>query len=196
MRERLTLAALFVWVAYLLGAEMKPRLVGDVLRVNPTPTFRFLTGKPLDNLKNGSTVAYDIQLSLLNDARLVESKAIERFVFSYDLWEERFSVVQLTAKQSRSARSVVQNLTAEAAEQWCVDRVGVAFAGLDRTRNYRLRMEVRADVPRRRERLTAEPVNEPPVSLATLIDLFSRPATDKQRTWIEESSLFRLDNLK
>lgn len=194
MRERLALAALFVWVAYLLGATVKPRLVGDLLRLDAPGTFHFLTGKPLENLRDGSTVAYDIQLALLNDQRVAEAKALERFVFSYDLWEERFTVAQLTARGSRNPRTTVSNLTAEAAEQWCVDRVGVSFAGLDRTRNYRLRIEVRADGPRRRER--AEAASEPPVSLATLIDLFSRPATDKQRTWAAESSPFRLDNLK
>lgn len=194
MRERLALAALFVWVAYLLGAEVKPRLVGDVLRANVPSTFHFVTGKPLENLKDGSTVAYDVQLSLLNDQRVIEARSVERFVFSYDLWEERFSVAQLTGRSSRSPRTTVTNLTAEAAEQWCVDRVGLSFAGLDRGRSYRLRIEVRADGPRRRERI--EPANEPPVSLATLIDLFSRPATDRQRAWASESSPFRLDNLK
>ena len=194
MRERGALAILLGWAVLLLGAEVKPRLAGDLLRANVAPTFHFVTGRPLENLKSGSTVTYDVQIALVNDQRVMEARGAERFVFSYDLWEERFSVAQLTARGSRSARTTVTNLTAGAAEQWCIDRVGLSFAGLDRSRSYRLRLEVRADGPRRRERV--DPATEPPVSLATLIDLFSRPATDRQRAWVTESDPFRLDNLK
>ncbi len=175
----------------LWGDELRPRLAGDTLRVS-TGNLRLLSGRPLENLKNGSTVAYDFQLTALNDARLIQSRTVERFVFSYDLWEERFSIVQLTARDGRQPRAAVANLLPDAAEQWCIERLALPVTGLDRNRNLRLRLEIRADEPRRAHRAA----DEPPVSLATLIDLFSRPARREQRFWVLETQSFRLDTLK
>ena len=175
----------------LWGDELRPRLAGDTLRVS-SANLRLLSGRPLESLKNGATVTFDFQLSALNESRLVQSRAAERFVFSYDLWEERFSVFQLTAKDSRQPRASAANLLPDAAEQWCIERLAVPATTLDRTQPLRLRLEVRADEPRR-----ASGRNEdPPVSLAALIDLFSRPARREQRFWVLESPPFRLDTLK
>ena len=149
-----------------------------------------LTGRPLDSLKNGATVTFDFQLTALNETRLVQARTAERFVFSYDLWAERFSVVQLTARDARRARASAANLLPDAAEQWCLERLALPAANLDRNRPLRMRLEMRADEPSRAG------VNDPPVSLATLIDLFSRPARREQRYWVLESTPFRLDSLK
>jgi len=153
--------------------------------------LRLLSGRPLESLKNGSTVTFDFQLVALNDARLVQARTAERFVFSYDLWEERFSVVQLTAKDARQPRATAANLLPDAAEQWCMERLTLPAATLDRNRPLRLRLEIRADEPRR-----ARQSEDPPVSLATLIDVFSRPARREQRFWVLETPTFRLDTLK
>lgn len=174
----------------LWGDELRPRLAGDSLRVSPA-NLRLLAGRPLESLKNGSTVTFDFGLAALNEARIVQARTAERFVFSYDLWEERFSVVQLTAKDSRQPRASAANLLPDAAEQWCMERLAVPAAALDRAQPLRLRLEIRADEPRRSGRN-----EDPPVSLAALIDLFSRPARREQRFWVLESTPFRLDTLK
>jgi hypothetical protein len=174
----------------LSGDELRPRLAGDTLRVS-SANLRLLTGRPLESLKNGSIVSFDFQLVALNEARLVQAKTAERFVFSYDLWEEKFSVVQLTARETRIARATAANLLADAAEQWCLERLALPAAGLDRARPHRLRLEIRADEQRR-----TRGAEEPPVSLSTLIDLFSRPARREQRSWVLETQAFRLDTLK
>lgn len=152
--------------------------------------MRLLSGRPLESLKNGSTVTFDFQLGALNDARIVQARTAERFVFSYDLWEERFSVVQLTAKD-RQPRATAANLLPEAAEQWCIERLALPAATLDRSRPLRLRLEIRADEPRRPRQN-----EDPPVSLATLIEVFSRPARREQRLWVVETPTFRLDTLR
>ena len=178
------------------GDELRPRLVGDTLRVT-SPNLRLLTGRPLDSLKNGATVTFDFGLVALNETRLVQARTAERFVFSYDLWAERFSVVQLTAKDTRQSRAPVRqpesvaNLAADAAEQWCMDRLILPSHPFDRARPLRLRLEIRAGEPRRGDSKT-----DPPVSLATLIDLFSSPARREQRLWVLETSPFQLDTLK
>ena len=78
---------------------------GDNLHV-AAPTLHFLTGKPLERLKYGDVVAYVAQLELLNEARTVLVRPQKgRFVVSYALWEEKFSVTQLGSTwQSRRAR--------------------------------------------------------------------------------------------
>lgn len=189
----------------LMGDELRPHLVGDTLHVT-SPNLRLLVGRPLESLKNGATVTFDFGLVALNETRLVQARTAERFVFSYDLWAERFSVVQLTAKDVRQSRASganvsganvsgaivsVANLPADAAEQWCLERLVLPSTALDRARPLRLRLEIRADEPRR-----GNGKADPPVSLATLIDLFSSPARREQRLWVLETSPFRLDTLK
>ncbi len=174
----------------LRGDELRPHLVGDTLRVT-SPNLRLLAGRPLESLKNGSTVTFDFGLVALNETRLVQARTAERFVFSYDLWAERFSVVQLTAKDARQSRASAANLVADAAEQWCIERLALPSTTLNRTRTLRLRLEIRADEPRR-----GDGKADPPVSLATLIDLFSSPARREQRLWVLETSPFQLDTLK
>ena len=176
----------------LWGDELRPRLIADTLRVS-TANLHLLAGRPLESLKNGATVTFDFELAVLNETRLVQARTAERFVFSYDLWAERFSVVQLTTRETRQPSASTANLVADAAEQWCLDRLALPAASLDRARPLRLRLEMRADEPRR---AGADGAPEPPVSLTTLIDLFSRPARREQRYWVLESSPFRLDTLK
>ncbi len=171
--------------------ELRPRLTGDTLRV-ASANLRLLSGRPLESLKNGSTVTFDFQLAALNDVRIVQARAAERFVLSYDLWQERFSVVQLTAKSDRQPRASVANLLPDAAEQWCLERLTLPVTTLDRAQPLRLRLEIRADEPKRAGRQN----DDPPVSLATLIDLFSRPARREQRFWVLETPPLRLDTLK
>jgi hypothetical protein len=188
----LAVASTLAFCVGLSGDELRPRLAGDTLRVS-SANLRLLTGRPLESLKNGSTVTFDFQLVALNDMRIVQARTAERFVFSYDLWEERFSVVQLTARDTRQPRASAASLLAEAAEQWCIERLALPAGSLDRAGQHRLRLEIRADEPRRAASRTNE---EPPVSLATLIDLFSRPARREQRYWMFETQPFRLDTLK
>src|ERR1700674_3045664 len=82
---------------------------GDNLHVS-APGLHFLIGKPLERLKDGASVAYIAQLTLLSDDHVTEFKRRQgRFVVSYALWEEKFSVSQLgtlPGPAPGSARSV------------------------------------------------------------------------------------------
>jgi hypothetical protein len=181
----LTAGALLCALA-LLAQEIKPRLVGDTLRIS-TKGVTFLTGKPLDAVRKGATVNFDLQLSLITDQRTTAAKSVERFVFSYDIWEERYSVVQLTTRQA------VNNLTLEAAQQWCIDRMGVNVATVNKATSHHLRLDIRGDEPRRRARRDQD---DPPIALAALVDIFSRPARPTQGSWTYQTAVFRLDSLK
>jgi hypothetical protein len=107
------------WLAASLGApfavglvapSLGLRLDGDDLRI-AAPRLHFLSGKPLEKLKDGATVVFLAQLSLSTEVNAPAIKrAVDRFVVSYDLWEEKFSVTSTGLE-----RATVTNLSSEAA---------------------------------------------------------------------------------
>src|ERR1051326_9168696 len=80
-----------LWASELLSVTWD----GDDLHVS-APQLHFLAGKPLDRLKDGAAVVFLSQLTLTTDKFSTSLRRTpERFVFSYDLWEEKFSVTKL-----------------------------------------------------------------------------------------------------
>ena len=59
------------------------------------PHMHFLTGNPLERLQHGAQVPFDFKVSLYsgNSSHLFRQLA-ERFLVSYDVWGEQFSVVK------------------------------------------------------------------------------------------------------
>src|ERR1035438_6117533 len=95
--------------------SMKVSFDGDNLHVN-TPSLHFLNGKPMERLKDGDVVAYVTQLDLLDESRTLLLRQIKgRFVISYALWEEKFSVTMLGSAPGNSPR-VAEGLSAAGAE--------------------------------------------------------------------------------
>ena len=160
---------------------------GDDLHV-AAPQIHFLAGKPLDRLHDGLSVVFLTQLTLTTDnfATALRRNA-GRFVFSYDLWEEKFSVTKLGEGQR-----TVSHLTAAAAEAWCLDNIAISSTGLPQDRPFWLRFELRA----------AEPRDEPAVlgdsglNLTRLIEIFSRRPRAQQPQWTVEAGPLRLADLK
>jgi hypothetical protein len=168
------------------AAELTVRRTGDEIRVI-APRMRLLEGRTLERLHNGMAVGFEFQLSLLGDGkRSVLRRSTTRFVVSYDLWEEKFSVARVTGP-TRSA----SHLSAEAAETWCVDQLALPFADLPPQNPVSLRLEVRAEDAERRAR-----DNETGLSLTDLIDVFSRTGRTAQQRWNLESNSFRPADLK
>src|SRR5689334_2066738 len=91
-RRTWLLAGLAIPLSRLRAAEsLNVSFDGDNVRV-AAPGLHFLTGKPLERLKDASTVTFLSQLTLFSDARGTIIKRVpERLVVSYDLWEEKFS---------------------------------------------------------------------------------------------------------
>lgn len=118
------------------------RYDGDVLHVAP-PSVHFLTGKPLQRLKDGAAVAYVGQVDLLNESRVSVRQQRSRFVVSYALWEERFSVTQL----GREPRTV-DGLSAGATETWCFESLALSTMGIPSDRYFWLRFDLRTGGPR------------------------------------------------
>jgi hypothetical protein len=159
---------------------------GDNLRV-AAPDLHFLVGKPLERLKDASTVTFLSQLTLFSDAHgTVFKRAAERLVVSYDLWEEKFSVTI-----PGGSKRHIPNVSAREAESWCLENLAISALGVERSRPFWLRFELRtAD----RHEL-ASVVGDSGVSLSGLIDLFSRKPGAGEPSWVRTHGPFRLQDL-
>src|SRR5437763_8342294 len=94
-----------LWLATCFSAPLgwgmsAPRLLirregPSSLRVS-APQIRFLTGKPLEQLKNGASVSFALQVSVTSSesASSLLGRVFDRFVVSYDLWEEKFKATR------------------------------------------------------------------------------------------------------
>ena len=126
---------------------MKVTYDGDNLHVT-APTLHFLTGAPLNRLKDGASVAYVAQLELLDDSRSSVLRPQKgRFVVSYALWEETFSVTHLGSTPGSPPRSA-EGLSLGAAEAWCFDNLTMSTLGLSPTVYYWLRLALRTGTER------------------------------------------------
>ena len=151
---------------------MKVIYDGDNLHV-AAPNLHFLTGKPLERLKYGDVVAYVLQLELLNEARTIVLRPQKgRFVVSYALWEEKFSVTQLASTPGVPPRTV-EGLSATDAETWCFNNLTMSTLGLAPNQYYWLRLELRTGTAR-----DFADDNKIGISIKDLIDLLGRKNTE------------------
>lgn len=183
------------WLVAAAAAAIPAALWADALRVRldadqlrfAAPSLNFLTGRPLERLKNGAGVHFDLHLTLWADSRsTVRHRAAERFTLSYDLWEEKFSVAHW-----RNPRSSASHLTPAAAQSWCLDRLSLPASDLPPGRNFWVRLEVRAADPAEPPMLEGSILN-----LTQLIELLSRPGRAGQNRWSAEAGPLRIEDLK
>ena len=171
----------------LCAQELMVQPAGDQIHV-AAPKLQFLIGKPLEKIQNGRAIAFDFQLSALSEARSsVLKRSFERFVISYDLWEEKFSVTRMRSKGSSASR-----LTARAAETWCLENIMLPSAGLPADAPIWVRLDIRAQETKQRT-----PVGEEGIALSTLVEIFSRAGNDrKPDQWRVEAGPVRLADLR
>jgi hypothetical protein len=163
-----------------------PRHVGGEIHVT-APTLHFLTGKSLSRLHDGAAVPFDFQLTIVaaGSKNNVVARALERFTISYDVWEEKFSVVR-----ERDFRRSGMRLSAASAESWCLDNIVILASLLPAGQQFSARLEIRS--AEAKEPLAASSG----INLATLIEIFSRPSRPQQDRWSVESAPFQLADLK
>jgi hypothetical protein len=152
-------------------------------------SLHFLTGQSLSRLHDGATVPFDFQLVVFTGSgtsqNTVVARALERFVVSYDVWEEKFSVVRV-----RDFHRSAMRLSAAGAESWCLENLFVPAASLPAGQPLWARLEIRT--AESKEPLPADSG----INLSTLIEIFSRPSRPQQDRWSVESAPFQLDGLK
>jgi hypothetical protein len=138
---------------------------GDNLHV-ATPGLHFLTGKPLERLRDAATVVFLSQLTVFSDDRdTVFRRLPERIIVSYDLWEEKFAVsIPGPAARSKSHMEAAQ------AEAWVIDGLAVSALGIDPTRQFWLEFELRTADRRELSKL----VGDTGISVSSLIEMVTR----------------------
>ncbi|MFN0100611.1 MAG: hypothetical protein ACKV2U_00835 [Bryobacteraceae bacterium] len=153
-----------------------------VLRV-AAPNLHFLTGKTLRRLQDGAGLVFSLQLSVSSDQfRTVSRRQVERFVVSFDLWEEKFAVVRLGV-----AKRQASHLSREAAERWMFDHSSMPLHGLTPDVAHWVRADLRADDPRDAGGFLLDPT----VTLTRLVEWFGRAQRGETERWSLEHGPFR-----
>ncbi|HEU0121144.1 MAG TPA: hypothetical protein VFQ91_11515 [Bryobacteraceae bacterium] len=152
-----------------------------VLRV-AAPNLRFLEGKTLRRLQDGAGLVFSLQLSLSTDQfRTISRRQLDRYVVSFDLWEEKFAVVRLGG-----ARQQASHLSKEATERWMFDHTGLPAQGLSPDSAHWVRAELRADDPRDAGGFLLDPT----VTLTRLVEWFGRAQRGEAERWNLEHGPF------
>ncbi|MCU1263604.1 MAG: hypothetical protein JWO80_6489 [Bryobacterales bacterium] len=157
------------------------------------PSLHFLTGKPLERLKDGATVSFFGQLSISNDANAtVQARAIARFALSYDIWEEKFKATRFSISKTETPARSASNLSAAAAEAWCLDNLTIDASQFPPSKPIWIRLELRAEDGQDSPGV----VGDPGINLTRLIELFSRPPHIKEPGWRLDVGPLRLADLR
>jgi hypothetical protein len=192
-----TLAALLggaVWSVQaieLAHPNLNVRLDGEYLRLT-APHLNFLTGKALDRLRSGLSVAYVGQISVTPGPASVvaDARTVVRFALSYDIWEERFSVTRFA--ESPELTRTISHLSSQAAESWCLDNLTIPKSRVPAERPFYVQLDLRAEDPKE----PAGIVGEPGINLSRLIQIFSSPAKGAQPHWTRSDGPFRMAELR
>ncbi len=166
-----------------VGAEaLQLRVSGDKLFVTATK-LDLIQGPVLQLLKTGNTASFDFHLSLWAGAKTNPRRpAFERFVVSYDLWEEKFSVTGLRKPQVSASR-----LAAPAVPAWCLEHISVPIAGIAQNTQVWAKLEI--DLV---EKQSSPATDESSINLANLVEILSRTNRGTQKHWEFETGPTRL----
>jgi hypothetical protein len=157
------------------------------------PHMHFLTGKSLERLQHGAQVPFDFKISLYSGTRShLFSQLAERFLVSYDVWGETFSVVK-----TQSPKNSISHLDVAEAELWCLKQMPMNPVGLDETEKFWARVEVRVPPD---GKLTnpfgRDSISESGINLTGLIELFSKPPASAQFHTMSEAGPWTLEEVK
>jgi hypothetical protein len=192
MRSRATRWTLLAIMVACAALALSPqgliaRWTGDHLQVTPIG-LHFLTGKALDRLHDGAAVPFVFRLALFDNPQPPPlQSSLARFIVSYDVWSERFKIVQ----QSLGARKAVTNLASNAAEAWCVNQMALSVVNVPADRDIWIRLDIRAEDP-----MPRTPIADAGFSLSAVMDAITRPPRSETQEWNAETAPFRLNSLR
>ena len=178
---------LTTYPAVLRAQSLNVRLDGNQIRIG-APGLRFLNGEAIQRLRDGATVTYVFDVVATEGrygARLAQ--ATYRFVFSYDLWEEKYAVARLD-----SPPRSISHLSSSAAETWCLDALALPISGLSPTDPFWVSVEYRAEDPPP----AADESDNSGFTLGGLIDIFSRRNQKQQPRGSRDGGPFRLSDVR
>lgn len=173
-----------------------PLVAADALRVELRGTdvlvgitrLNLVDGPVATRLRNGLPVAFDFHLALWSGSKSnLRRRAFERFVVSYDLWEERYAVTGL-----RKPRISATRLKPEEIGPWCLRNIKLTELDLSRDKQIWVRLDVNAADPKQ----SNEIFDDNGVSLVNLIETLSRPAKGDTRHWTFETGALQVAELR
>jgi hypothetical protein len=187
-RRDCLLALLFAPMAKALSAQpLLVRLDGDYVHIT-APQLQFLSGKTLERLHDGASVAFLAQISLSLDANAtVQARSVARFALSYDIWEETFSVTRL--QQNRRTSS---HLSLDAAQNWVLDNLTLGAGEVPRDRPFWLRFDLREEDTQD----GLEIIGGSGINLTRLVEIFSRPPSAAQPHWTLDVGPIRMADIR
>jgi hypothetical protein len=160
---------------------------GDFLRIT-APQLHFLSGKALERLHDGSTVNYVMKLTVAAAHYGKPAFTLqERFSVSYDLWEEKYSVVPSRADGRGASR-----LSAAMMEAWLLEAVTIPIRSIPEQHPFQIHLECYADIAE----IEAGEKRSAGLTLAGLIDVLSRKDEEKPQFWKAATTRLRLNDLK
>jgi hypothetical protein len=115
------------------------------------------------------------------------ARSAGRFAVSFDIWEEKFAVTRLG-----NPRRSTSHLAAAEAEAWCLENMVLTAAGLSPDTAFWIRLDVRTEANGE----GPTPGEEVGVTLARLVDLFSRPQREGETRRRAEAGPLRLKDLR
>lgn len=151
------------------------------------PDVHFLTPKIVERLRaSADTQAFVSQLSIFSGQTDAPMRlgAPRRFIVSYSIWEETFKVA-IPGLGSQEGLSVAQ------AESWCMERMAISASGLEPSRPFRMRFELRSFS---RPDLTRV-LGDSGLSIVSLVDILSRKPGMGEQQWSRETGWLRLIDL-
>lgn len=183
------IALLTLFLQPLAAQIITPRL-NDGKIVVTALNLNFLQGKTLDRLRNGQAVSFDFQLQIFDGAKPL-ARSLQRFVLSYDLWEESFSAVQMSQSSPRTPLYSTARLKSEALAGWCLGRMVLPFPAVDKAKPLTLQLEIRSSGTR----ITNPLRPQGSVDLGVLVEIFSRPPDPSELRFTAQSQPFTLGTL-
>ena len=173
------------------GDELAPPLFdGDNLQPVLPPKFHFLTGKPLERLNGGNTVAFLAQISLYTDDKhtTVKNSPVQRFILSQDIWDRTFKVsIPNFGPHERTGLTVAQ------AESWCLENLYISTAGVPRDQPLWMKFTMKTV----HQDDLARVIGDDRISLTSFFEYISRRAGAGEPQWVYETMrAFRLQDLK
>jgi len=179
------LLAIFVLPVVLAAQSLELRLENGQMRF-AAAQLRLFTGDPLRQLHDGASVVYVFKLSLRGERRgAAIAQATYRFVASYDLWEEKFSITEVEPGRRSASR-----LSESAAQTWCMDALALPTSGVATDRPLWASLEYEAeDTGGDSSRDSASPIG-------ALIDIFSKRSPKQPVRGTRETGPFRLSQLR
>ena len=170
-----------------------PLFDGDNLQPVLPPKFHFLTGKPLERLNGGNTVAFVAQLSLFTDEKhtTVKNSPIERFILSQDIWDRTFKVTIPSFMPHDKT-----GLTSAQAESWCLDKIYISTAGVPKDQPLWMRFTMRTVHQDDLSRVIGDNKISLTTAAVSIVEYISRKAGMSEPQWVYETvRAFRLQDL-